>query len=157
MSFVNFLDPALPALTVYLGHSLRSVPGPHITSVQGATSAIGSDSGPARPASNQSALDPPRRLFNILVLPDPQHPPPCRTQRGIRQPISLDVSIKLRLPPRGVRLWKGLMVRAPMPETSVDEHRQARRHEDDVGPRSWDAVDTTVNPESQTLPVKSRA
>lgn len=47
--------------------------------------------------------------------------------------IPFDVAGEFESPPGGVPGWRGLVLRAPVPEAPVHEHREARPREDDVG------------------------
>ena len=70
--------------------------------------------------------------FWAFMLPDMNGGPAQLTELLILTAVSLDVVIKLRLPPVMVVLGEHGMVRAHVPEASVNEDRDPGPREDDV-------------------------
>jgi len=74
-----------------------------------------------------------RSLVRIVVFPEPEDLPTGGYQPCICIAVPRDVRRQLPSPPRGVHLGVGCVDRAPMPEAAVDEHRDTRRDEREVG------------------------
>jgi hypothetical protein len=90
------------------------------------------------------------------MLPDPYHSPSDRVQLAVGVTIAKDVGFELPLPPVSVRLRHGSMLRASVPEASIDEYRKLLARKKDVratpcadGKRE---VDAKPQPASVELP-----
>jgi hypothetical protein len=70
----------------------------------------------------------------VLVLPDPDDPPPSVRKGSIDLSISGNVALELGLPVSDVGLWLGAMDRTPMPKAAIDEHGDLLSRKDDVRP-----------------------
>jgi hypothetical protein len=66
----------------------------------------------------------PSRFDRILVLPDPDGEPACSDELGVA--VAAADAAELQTPPTGVGLGQMTVVRAGVPETAVDEHRDPR-------------------------------
>jgi hypothetical protein len=94
-----------------------------------------------------------RRFTRLLVLPDPKNMPAVRDQLGIVPAVALDVPLELREPVRRVCSRTDAVLRALMPEASVDEDRDPLAREDDIRATSkgWDRPTMLPEAESQAM------
>src|ERR1700691_4442196 len=69
-----------------------------------------------------------------LVLPEPDHGPARRAERGVGGPVALHIAAQLRFPVPGIGRWLAAVLRAAVPEAPVDEHRDPLGCEHDVRP-----------------------
>jgi hypothetical protein len=80
----------------------------------------------------------------ILVLPEPENPPPSRRKQAVALAIAGDISVELLSPPFLVQGRAGRMQRATMPKASVNEYREAEPGKHNVGlpppSRQWPPV-----------------
>ena len=67
------------------------------------------------------------------MFPDPDHTPAARDERLVVAAVAGNIDRKLGSPPFPVRTWKVSVLRARVPEASVDEHGHSRTREHDVG------------------------
>lgn len=88
------------------------------------------------------------------MLPDADYSPSSRVQLLICIPVALHIGCKLRDPPGSVGLRHGCMLRAAVPEASIDVYNDETPGEYDVGPpaqtRQWGdiyAVPQTSTPQ----------
>src|SRR5262249_25659457 len=86
--------------------------------------------GPHPPLS----LDEIRGYRNALVFPDVDGCPTQGDQRPILLAVTLDVAVQLHLPPVAVVARHHCVLRAPVPEAAVHEHRQPGPRERNVRP-----------------------
>ena len=90
----------------------------------------------------------------VIVFPHSDDRPTRLGERCVGRPISSHVRLELLRPPLLVRLREGCVLRATMPETAVDEHRDPLAREGDIGPRSTQSRDTQVDPVAETAAVE---
>lgn len=69
-----------------------------------------------------------------LVFPEASNPPARLPELSVYEPVALDVARQLLFPKLPVVLRDVRMQRTPVPEASVDEHRNPLRLEDEVRP-----------------------
>lgn len=86
-------------------------------------------------------------MVDLHMLPDPQHSPACIGQCSVHAPVALDVPQQLWNPVLAIALWDLLVIWAPMPEASVDEHCQPASSEHDVRAHAH-----SIDSEQQVLP-----
>lgn len=96
-------------------------------------------------------LDAVRRDAWILVLPHAQHQPTLFTQQTVTAAIPLPIGVDFVAPPLGVGLRRCAVIRAAVPEASVDLDGEPRPAEEDVWP-TWHSAD--VDPESEPSSVQ---
>jgi hypothetical protein len=91
------------------------------------------------------------------VLPNPDHGPAKVRKRDVGFLVTPPVGGNFLLPPSGVRFGWHAMVRAPMPEASIDEygHAGTREHNVDSPPREPDYA--PIDTKTQTTLVQQRA
>ena len=68
----------------------------------------------------------------VFVFPEPAHDPARRSEIAIVASVAFDVGPELRAPPFPVRLWSRGVLRARVPEATVQEHRDTLTAEHDV-------------------------
>jgi hypothetical protein len=88
------------------------------------------------------------------MLPNPEDTPPSPAQAIGLPVVSLLVLLELGQPVSRVRLRECLVLRAAVPEATIDEDSHLRTGEDDV--RSH-ALHTAMETEAKTLGMKRRA
>lgn len=99
-------------------------------------------------------LDRRSRFARILVLPDPDHEPARRGEPAVA--VAAGDATELQTPPLGVGLGQMGVFRAGVPEAPVDEHRDPRAAQQDVGtPTAITARHGPVDDEPHTAPVQS--
>lgn len=74
-----------------------------------------------------------------IVFPNSYDVPSKRSQMLIGAEISFGGPIQLRNPKVSVMHWSLVVVRAPVPETSVDEHCHSCPHKSNIWP-AWQSV-----------------
>lgn len=88
-------------------------------------SALGLNSGLGRPGTRSprldDGLDAAGRLHGVFVLPDTEAEPPGVRESTVRVAISLSVRLHLGRPEPGVGPRDRVVLRTPVPETSVEE------------------------------------
>ena len=111
------------------------------------------------PRPDQGRQNRRHRRLERLVLPDPDHVPAGRGQRGVGRPVTLDVAAQLGLPVPDVARGPGAVLGAGMPEAAVDEDRDAPGRERDIGPDSLAVgqIKPVVLPEPVPLAVQGPA
>lgn len=67
------------------------------------------------------------------MFPQPQAPPPLLPEFAFDAVVPCPVCGQLRRPKLVARCWRTVVLGATMPETSLDEHRQARACERHIG------------------------
>ena len=72
-------------------------------------------------------------LVRGLVLPDAQDRPSKRFERAVIPALTFHIPLKLGVPEFLIGRGSGAMVRAAVPEATVDEHGWTRPRERDVG------------------------
>lgn len=60
--------------------------------------------------------------LRVLMLPDPDHLPPQFSEMRVGLAITLHVAGQLAGPPLRVGLRRGLVLRASVPEATINEH-----------------------------------
>jgi hypothetical protein len=93
---------------------------------------------PATKAAQEAGSVFPRQL----VLPDPQHPPTLAPQGAGDEAVAGQVGGELSPPKRGVAPRQPAVERAPVPETPIDEHRDAEPGKNEI----WLAEDRPMPP-----------
>jgi len=88
------------------------------------------------------------------VFPNADHVPPAGRQAAIGVAIASLVGFDLLAPIRSVRGWPGGVFWAPVPETSIDEHGDPRRTEDDVRSPASILENRTVHSKPQAATMK---
>ena len=74
-----------------------------------------------------------RSDVRIVVFPNPDREPTRLDEFRIGLAVSSAVRFNLLLPPAGVRLRPGRVLLTPVPKTAVDEDRDSRASENNVG------------------------
>lgn len=93
----------------------------------------------------------------ILVLPGSHHQPAGLTERYIVAPVTGNVGSKLGAPPIGVRLWSHCVLWASVPEAAVNEDRDLRPSQCDIGAtRKVPQVDAVPEPSAVQLAAESQ-
>ncbi len=91
-----------------------------------------------------------RGVVERVVLPDANDYPAGRGERHVRFFVSLAVPVDLGGPPCRVAPRDPAMLRAPMPETPVDEHGDLRAREGNVDGPARNPRNRLLHPESKT-------
>ena len=91
------------------------------------------------------------------MLPDPTDSPTGGPQLVVVETITLHVAIEFCRPPGPVRRWSRRMLRTPVPEAAVNEHRQTYGAEDDVSLTSEPYYWSAVLSEAEAGPVQGRS
>lgn len=99
---------------------------------RGLTVARSSLRGPHPSCHDERGLNLVRCLRRILVLPDPDYGPAKSCQVSVRLPVTLLIPTQLLRPPQLVRTRSGSVLRAHVPEATVDEDHNFDPSEDDV-------------------------
>jgi len=76
--------------------------------------------------------DPLRDLGWVFVLPESEHRPSRRAECGVHSFVARAVAGCLRSPEVSVALGYGVVLRAPVPKATVDEHRHPRAGEHQI-------------------------
>jgi hypothetical protein len=63
-------------------------------------------------------------LARKLVLPNPQHAPPCPAQHSRYENVARPVAGEFLFPERAIAFWLCSVFGTAMPETAVNEHRE---------------------------------
>lgn len=102
----------------------------------------------------------PNRLLNrigscqeVLVLPEPQNSPPLCAQPVVGVGITGLVASQFLLPPGAVVLGVRAVLRAPVPEASVDKHCHSRSREEKICSPAWDDWQRGIHPVTQASAV----
>jgi hypothetical protein len=96
------------------------------------------------------------REIRILVFPYADHMPPGVVKRFIGRTIAAAVRFDLLAPPIRVRLGPRRMLRAAVPEATVDEHGQTGAREENVcSPARMMRERSSVDEESEPTAVQS--
>ena len=96
-------------------------------------------------------LDDPRYFHKHFTFPVAKHTPPCRLQPSVVSSVASLVLPELLVPKGGVVDRRGVVIGTPVPETSVDEERDFRADEAEIGPGSGDL---TLQPVPETCAPK---
>lgn len=97
-------------------------------------------------AGEPQVVDHSRSRVHVLVLPEAENGPPLRQQTRVGVAIAGRVPLQLGAPPVGVGNRMRRVNGTPVPEASVDEHRDACSRQEDVGASSGQAWQRTVDP-----------
>lgn len=99
-------------------------------------------------------FDTAHRGDQVFVLPNSNYSPARLAQSPVGISISRDVCVDLGPPPCGVVLGAGAVDRAPVPEATVDEDRDARRGKGDVDCSARPLKRARMDAETQTSRVE---
>jgi hypothetical protein len=89
--------------------------------------------------------------FWIVMLPDVDHAPASFSEELVVASIAGSGRGQLLCPPLGVRLRQGSVRRTSMPETTIDEQRDTKSNEHDIG---FSREITDMKPKSEAPPMK---
>ena len=71
-------------------------------------------------------------MDHVFVLPEPKNRPPQLHQMTIGVPVALDIPAEFGLPPIGIVLRSDPVLRATVPEASIDEDGDPRGAEEQI-------------------------
>src|SRR3954449_12536487 len=121
------------AKTVLTGHGETWTGGIEGAVAQAGATGSGEGRSLRSPPPVEGVRDPLRRRGRRLVLPDPHDRPALGREARVRVAVARDVSLDLRPPEVRVVARPRTVLGAAVPEAAVDEHRDLRAGEDDVG------------------------
>lgn len=94
--------------------------------------------------------------MGVFVLPHANHVPAGGLEEAVDPPIPLDIRRELGRPPRPIVRGDGCVLRAAVPETTVDEDSDLRWPENDVGSASQVGQRGLVDSKSKTSSMQRR-
>lgn len=97
-----------------------------------------------------------RRLMRRLVFPHAHDEPSDGFESGVCLDVARAISVELGRPVARVCTWANPVIRAAVPETSVEEYGNTLAREDDVGLAADRTHSTRVLPKSETEAMQLR-
>jgi hypothetical protein len=102
-------------------------------------------------------LDQVRSDHRVVMLPDAEYGPAGFTQHRVNLSVTTNVSINFGNPIIDIAAWLPIVLRAPVPEAAVDEHRDLCANEHHISRTANTGDWAPRNPITKAAPVQHRS